>query len=153
MVKPEENSGASTTSEYKQLSKIINKLKSTPDPKRKYQYVIWLGDKLPLLDDKYKNKSYMVKGCMSKVFVKGELIKGCISWKGYSDAVITRGLLALLIEGFSDLQPEEIINIDESFISETGLNTSLTPSRANGFLNILLNMKSQVKDLLDEIND
>ena len=140
----------STNFGSKELSKILNKLRSTDDPKRRYQFVIWLGEKLPHLEEKFHIEDFMVKGCMSRVFVMGKMINGKIFWQGYSDAVITRGLLALLIESFKDLSPGEILEINEEFINETGLNTSLTPSRANGFLNILLNMKSQVKHLLQD---
>ena len=129
------------------LDKMIERLKSTSDPRRKYEYVLWLAKKLPELPEALHLEPLKVKGCISKVYVLGELTDGKIHWKGYSDALITKGLLSFLIEGLNDLTPEEILNIDEGFIKETGLNSSLTPSRANGFLNILLNMKSQAKAL------
>ncbi|WP_320664744.1 SufE family protein [Prochlorococcus sp. MIT 1223] len=129
------------------LDGIIQRLKSTSDPKRKYEYVLWLAKKLPVLSEEELSESIKVKGCVSQVYVLGELKEGIIKWKGYSDALITKGLLSLLIQGLNNLSPKEVINIDNDFILETGLNTSLTPSRANGFLNILLNMKKQAISL------
>ena len=91
-----------------------------------------------------------VKGCVSEVYVKGEIINGKIFWEGYSDALITRGLLSFLIKGLNNLAPSEVINLDDNFIYETGLNKSLTPSRSNGFFNILKKMKNQANDLLSK---
>tara|TARA_Y100001968_G_scaffold315814_1_gene342857 strand:- start:11967 stop:12446 length:480 start_codon:yes stop_codon:yes gene_type:complete len=129
------------------LDKIVSRLRTTSDPKRRYEYVLWLAKKLPVLSSDSHSPFNKVQGCISEVYVIGELIKGKIHWKGYSDALITKGLLALLIEGLNNLSPQEVLMIDEGFIKETGLQSSLTPSRANGFLNILLKMKSQAQHL------
>ena len=129
------------------LNELIQKLKTTENPRRRYEYVIWLGKKLPLLSEELLTENIKVEGCISEVYVKGELIDGRLSWKGYSDALITKGLLTLLIKGLNDLTPEEVLGIDNRFIEATGLQSSLTPSRANGFLNILLKMKTQAKAL------
>ena len=74
--------------------------------------------------------------------------KGKVTWQGYSDALITKGLLSFLIKGLSNLTPLEIIELSEEFIKETGLSKSLTTSRANGFLNIFLKMKSEANNFL-----
>ncbi len=129
------------------LDKIVQRLKSTSDPKRRYEYVLWLAKKLPVLPEEFLLESTKVKGCISEVYVLGKLNKGKIYWEGTSDALITKGLLSLLIQGLNNLTPEEVLSIDESFIQETGLKASLTPSRSNGFLNILLKMKAQAKTL------
>tara|TARA_Y100001968_G_scaffold112671_1_gene102094 strand:- start:865 stop:1323 length:459 start_codon:yes stop_codon:yes gene_type:complete len=128
------------------LDKIIKRLKSAEDPRKRYEYVLWLAKKLPELSKEDFSDSIKVKGCISQVYVRGELINGKLKWKGFSDALITKGLLSLLIAGLEDLTPEEVLSIDTVFIKETGLSSSLTPSRANGFLNIFLNMKSQAKN-------
>ena len=133
---------------YTELFKIVEKLKSTDDPKRKYEYILWLGKKLNSPKENICIPNNKVKGCVSEVYVKGALINGKISWEGYSDALITKGLLSFLIKGLNNLTPYEVINLDNKFINETGLNTSLTPSRSNGFFNILKKMKSQANDLL-----
>ena len=129
----------------KSLDNLIARLQSTSNQKRRYEYVLWLSKKLPILPKELQTDSIKVKGCVSQVFVMGKLSEGKLQWEGYSDALITKGLLALLIEGLKDLSPEEVLNIDPGFIEVTGLNASLTPSRSNGFLNILLNMKAQAK--------
>ena len=124
------------------LDEMVSKLQSTMDPKRKYEYVLWLAKKLPRLDPSLFSKSVQVKGCVSQVHIHVEQINEKLVWHGDSDALITRGLLALLINGLSGLTVEEVLAIDPSFIEETGLNVSLTPSRANGFMNIFLTMKT-----------
>jgi len=129
------------------LDEIVERLKKTNNPKRRYEYVLWLAKQLPTLPNEFLTENIKVKGCVSDVYVLGELINGQLQWKGFSDALITRGLLALLIKGMSNLTPEQVIEIDNSFIAATGLQASLTPSRANGFLNILLSMKAQARAL------
>tara|TARA_B100000700_G_C14785360_1_gene733269 strand:+ start:345 stop:797 length:453 start_codon:yes stop_codon:yes gene_type:complete len=130
-----------------ELDKIVGRLKTTEDPRKRYEYVLWLAKKLPLMPDELKNDANKVQGCISEVFVLGHLINGKINWRGDSDALITKGLLALIIQGLNNLTPQEVLDIDPSFIAATGLNASLTPSRANGFLNILLSMKTQAQKL------
>jgi len=88
-----------------------------------------------------------VKGCVSQVYVVGQLVDGRLHWRGDSDAAITKGLLALLIEGLEGLEPAAAAAIDPAFLAETGLQASLTPSRANGFLNILRMMQAQASAL------
>jgi len=129
------------------LDNLIERLQSTSDSKRRYEYILWLAKSLPTLTQDLQLSTNKVKGCISEVFVLGVLINGKIQWKGYSDALITKGLLAFLIKGLNDLTPFEVLSIDERFIEMTGLSKSLTPSRANGFLNIFLKMKSQAKKL------
>ena len=129
------------------LDNLIERLQSTTDPKRRYEYILWLAKSLPVLTEDLHLETTKVKGCISEVYVLGILFKGKVKWKGYSDALITKGLLAFLIKGLNDLTPFEVISIDKKFIEMTGLSRSLTPSRANGFLNIFLKMKDQAKNL------
>ena len=129
------------------LDNLIERLQSTADPKRRYEYILWLAKSLPLLSEELHLEATKVKGCISEVYVLGILLNGKIQWKGYSDALITKGLLAFLIKGLNDLTPFEVLSINEKFIEMTGLSKSLTPSRANGFLNIFLKMKAQAKNL------
>ena len=133
---------------YFKLNNIVNKLKSTSDPKRKYEYILWLGKKLQTPNNEILILENKVKGCVSEVYVKGTLKQGKIYWQGYSDALITRGLLSFLIIGLNELSPAEILNLNNNFIEDTGLKKSLTPSRSNGFLNILIKMKSQANEFL-----
>ncbi|MEB3264823.1 MAG: SufE family protein [Synechococcus sp.] len=129
------------------LDRIVERLGGTTEPKRRYEYVLWLARKLAPLPEEYRQDAYRVKGCVSQVFVVGQLVDGKLHWQGDSDAQITKGLLALLIEGLEGLTPEQVAAVDPSFIAATGLQASLTPSRANGFLNILRMMQAQATAL------
>jgi len=129
------------------LDRIVARLSTTTDPKRRYEYVLWLAKKLEPLPEEFRNDAFKVKGCVSQVFVVGQLVEGKLHWQGDSDAVITKGLLALLIEGLEGMTPDQASTLDPSFIAATGLQASLTPSRANGFLNILKLMQSQARAL------
>ena len=133
---------------YNNLSRLVEKLKKSDDPKRKYEYILWIGKKLKIPNNSILIPENKVKGCVSEVFVKAIFQDGKLYWEGYSDALITKGLLAFLISGMNELTPIEVVNIDKKFIEDTGLKASLTPSRSNGFLNILLKMQSQANEFL-----
>ena len=133
---------------YVRLNNLVEKLKNSEDPKRKYEYILWLGKKLEEPDSNILIPENKVKGCVSEVFVKANIHEGKLYWQGYSDALITKGLLAFLINGLNELTPKEVVKINKKFIEETGLKASLTPSRSNGFLNILLKMQSQASEFL-----
>jgi cysteine desulfuration protein SufE len=129
------------------LDRIIERLATTADPKRRYEYVLWLAKKLEPLPEDLRQEPFKVKGCVSQVYVVGSLRDGLLHWQGDSDAAITKGLLALLIEGLEGLEPAQAAAIDPAFLARTGLQASLTPSRANGFLNILRLMQAQASAL------
>ena len=131
------------------LDRIVERLSTTADPKRRYEYVLWLAKKLQPLPEELRSDDHKVKGCVSQVYVVAELHDGKLHWRGDSDAAITKGLLALLIEGMEGLTPQQAASIDPAFIAATGLQASLTPSRANGFLNILKLMQAQASALAD----
>nr|YP_002049389.1 possible SufE protein [Paulinella chromatophora]ACB43179.1 possible SufE protein [Paulinella chromatophora] len=133
----------------KELDVILKRLRSTDNAKRRYEYILWLAKKLPPFPDILRKEVFKVKGCVSSVYVVAELKGGKLFWQGDSDAQITKGLLALLIEGFKGLTPRQLITIDSDFIVDTGLQSNLTPSRANGFLNILRMMQSQAISLME----
>lgn len=140
--------GSSTTRYGSQaLDQLAERLNSTSDPRKRYEYVLWLAKKLPAMPSELQTEERKVKGCVSQVFIASELVNGRLHWQGDSDALITKGLLALLIKGLGNLTPAEVIAVDPGFIAATGLQASLTPSRANGFLNILRMMKQQARVL------
>ena len=143
------DSSASAGSRYGSaaLDKLADKLSSTPDARKRYEYVLWLAKKLPAMDEELQTEERKVQGCVSQVFVDARLEEGHLRWQGASDALITKGLLALLIQGLDGLTPGEAMAVDPAFIAATGLQASLTPSRANGFLNILRMMQSQASKL------
>lgn len=129
------------------LDRMVERLGGTADPKRRYEYVLWLAKKLEPMPPEEQTEEIKVKGCVSQVFVRGSLDGDVMLWQGDSDALITKGLLALLIQGLSGLTPAQVQAVDPAFIAATGLQTSLTPSRANGFLNILRAMQEQARQL------
>jgi len=135
---------------YTELNKLVEKLKSAEDPKRKYEFILWLGKKLKIPNNNILIPENKVQGCVSEVYVKASFQGGKLYWEGYSDALITKGLLAFLINGMNKLTPKEVVSINNNFIEDTGLKASLTPSRSNGFLNILLKMQSQANHFLSE---
>ena len=135
---------------YTELHKLVEKLKNAEDPKRKYEFILWLGKKLKVPNNSILIPENKVQGCVSEVFVKASFQEGKLYWEGYSDALITKGLLAFLINGMNELTPKQVVNINNKFIEDTGLKGSLTPSRSNGFLNILLKMQSQANDFLSK---
>ena len=129
------------------LDRMVERLGGTTDPKRRYEYVLWLAKKLKPFPADQQTDEIKVKGCVSQVYVRGTLSDGVMRWQGDSDALITKGLLALLIQGLNGLSPKDVQAVDPGFIAATGLQASLTPSRANGFLNILRAMQEQARQL------
>ncbi len=138
-----------SSSQYgsEELDRLANRLSGTPDPRKRYEYVLWLAKKLPSMPADLQTEDRKVQGCVSQVFIYAALQDNHVHWQGESDALITKGLLALLIKGMSDLTPDQVLAVDPAFIAATGLQASLTPSRANGFLNILRAMQAQAQAL------
>ena len=130
------------------LDRLAEKLNSTSDARKRYEYVLWLAKKLPAMGQELQTEDRRVQGCVSQVFIDSSLDNGVLHWQGASDALITKGLLALLIQGLDGLTPAEVMAVDPAFIAATGLQASLTPSRANGFLNILRMMQAQASRLV-----
>lgn len=107
----------------------------------RYQYLIDLGKTLPLIDDRYKTEENTIKGCQSKVWLHADHTDGKVVFTADSDAILTKGLIAILIRSFSDHAPKEILEADTDFIDEIGLKEHLSPTRANG----LVSMVKQIK--------
>ncbi len=125
------------------LARIVEKFKKRSDPKKRYEQLLWYAKKLDGMPEESKIEDNKVQGCVSQVYITADLEDGKIWYKGDSDAQLVKGLVALLIEGLNGLTPKEIIEVTPDFIEETGLNVSLTPSRANGFYNIFQMMKKK----------
>ncbi|MDJ0581719.1 SufE family protein [Crocosphaera sp.] len=125
------------------LANIVKKFKKRSDPKKRYEQLLWYAKKLEAMPEEGKIEENKVQGCVSQVYITADLEDGKIWYKGDSDAQLVKGLVALLIEGLNGLTPNEIIEVTPDFIEETGLNVSLTPSRANGFYNIFQMMKKK----------
>jgi cysteine desulfuration protein SufE len=134
------------------LERIVEKFQKHPDPKKRYQQLLWYGQKkLPPMDDVYKTPENKVKGCVSQVFIYGALQDGVVNYQGDSDAQLVKGLVAVLLEGLNGLSPDAIVAIQPDFIEAMGINGSLTPSRANGFYNIFRMMQAQAAQFGDAI--
>ena len=125
------------------LAKIVDRFKRRSNPKQKYEQLLWYAKKLPAIPEEAKTEENKVKGCVSQVYITASLEDGKVVYQGDSDAQLVKGLVAFLIEGLNELPPEEIVKVEPSFIEDTGLQVSLTPSRANGFFNIFQMMKKK----------
>ena len=120
---------------------IIDEFSMFDDWMQRYEYMIELGKSLPLIDEKYKTEEYIIKGCQSKVWLHAEQNEGVIRFYADSDAIITKGIVSLLIRTFSNQKPEDIINASLDFIDKIGLRQHLSPNRANGLNNMIKKIK------------
>lgn len=120
---------------------IIEEFSMFEDWMQRYEYMIELGKSLPLIDEKHKTEENIIKGCQSKVWVYAEMQGDEVDFTADSDAIITKGIIAILIRVFSGQKPEDIINADTSFIDEIGLKDHLSPTRANGLVSMIKQMK------------
>ena len=107
----------------------------------KYNYLIDLSNDLPIMDPKYKTNEYLINGCQSKVWLRADLVDGKIRFTADSDAIITKGIVSLLIRVLSERDPAEIMDTDLVFIDRIGLRENLSPTRSNGLLSMVKQMK------------
>lgn len=121
--------------------KIIDEFSLFDDWMDKYNLLIDLGKDLPLIDPKFKVKDFLIEGCQSKVWLHPEFDGTMISFKADSDAIITRGIVSLLIKVLSGRTPEEIKSAELYFIDRIGLRQNLSPTRSNGLLSMIRQMK------------
>ncbi|HZG01600.1 MAG TPA: SufE family protein [Chitinophagales bacterium] len=108
----------------------------------RYEHLISLGKSLPLIDPKYKTDDYLVRGCQSKVWLNAEMKDDKVVYKADSDAIITKGIVAMLVEVMSNETPDEILNTQLEFIDKVGLKEHLSPNRSNGLVSMIKEMKS-----------
>jgi cysteine desulfuration protein SufE len=120
---------------------IIDEFSLFDDWMDKYNLLIDLGKELPVIDPKYKIKDFLIEGCQSKVWLHPVYDDKLITFTADSDAIITRGIVALLIKVLSNRSPEEIISTDLYFIDKIGLRQNLSPTRSNGLLSMVRQMK------------
>ncbi|MEN8224313.1 MAG: SufE family protein [Bacteroidota bacterium] len=107
----------------------------------RYNHLIEMGKNCPLIEEKYKTKSYLISGCQSRVWLHAAMKEKEIVFTADSDAVITKGIINLLIMVFSNQQPDDIIDADITFIDKIGLKEHLSPTRSNGLLSMIKQMK------------
>lgn len=120
---------------------IIEEFAVYDDWMDKYNYLIELSRDLPLINTRYKTSDYIINGCQSKVWLNAEYNDGIIKYSADSDAIITKGIIALLIRVLSNRTPQEIIDAELFFIDAIGLRQNLSPTRSNGLLAMLKQMK------------
>ncbi|MCB0458746.1 MAG: SufE family protein [Flavobacteriaceae bacterium] len=120
---------------------IIDEFSMFDDWMQRYEYLIELGKSIPLIDEKYKTDDNIIKGCQSKVWIHADENNGKIEFTADSDAILTKGIIALLLRVFSDHTPQEILDADTGFIDEIGLKEHLSPTRANGLVSMIKQLK------------
>lgn len=120
---------------------VIDEFLLFDDWMQKYEYMIDLGKSLPLINENNKTNDRLIKGCQSKVWLDAQLKNGKINYTADSDAIITKGIIAILLRVFSNQTPDAILSANTDFIDEIGLKEHLSPTRANG----LVSMNKQLK--------
>jgi len=120
---------------------IIEEFSIFDDWLDKYNYIIELAEDVPVVKEEYKTDTNLINGCQSKVWLTADLVDGKIQFKADSNAIITKGIVALLLRVFNNREPKEVIDFDLYFIDKIGLEQNLSPTRANG----LLSMVKQIK--------
>jgi cysteine desulfuration protein SufE len=120
---------------------LVGEFELFDDWMAKYEYIIDLGKDVPLIDEKYKDEKHLIKGCQSKVWLHSEMKDGQIFYTADSDAMITKGLVAMVVRVLSGHTPEQILSADMSFISKIGLHEHLSPTRSNGLMSMIKQIK------------
>ncbi|WCM41136.1 SufE family protein [Flavobacterium sp. CBA20B-1] len=120
---------------------IVDEFAMFDDWMQRYEYIIELGKSLPLIEDQYKIEENLIRGCQSKVWLHAEKKDDKIVFTADSDAILTKGIIAILIRTFSNQKAADVMNADTSFIDEIGLKEHLSPTRANGLVSMLKQIK------------
>ncbi len=120
---------------------IIDEFSMFDDWMQRYEYMIDLGKSIPLIQDSNKTDENLIKGCQSKVWLNAELKEDKVAFTADSDAIITKGIIAILLRVFSDKKPKEILAANTNFIDEIGLKDHLSPTRANGLVSMIKQIK------------
>ena len=120
---------------------IVEEFAFFEDWMERYEYLIQLGKSLPIIDPNYKLDENLIKGCQSKVWLHSNLNNNQLEFTADSDAILTKGIIALLLRVYSKQNPEDILKADTSFIDEIGLKDHLSPTRANGLVSMIKQIK------------
>ena len=120
---------------------IVDEFSMFDDWMQRYEYIIDLGKSLPLIDAQYKTEDNIIKGCQSKVWVHGEQNGDKVVFTADSDAILTKGIIAILIRAFSNKKAADILEANTDFIDEIGLKEHLSPTRANGLVSMIKKIK------------
>ncbi len=122
-------------------NEIVDEFSLFDDWMQRYEYMIELGKSLPVIEARYKTEENLIKGCQSKVWVHAELRDGRLHFTADSEAIITKGIIAILVRAFSGQKPADIIAAKTDFIDEIGLKEHLSPTRANGLVSMIKQLK------------
>lgn len=122
-------------------NELIDEFSMFDDWMQRYEYMIELGKSLPLIDAKYKTDENIIKGCQSKVWLYSEFKNDKVIFSADSDAIITKGIVAILVRVFSNQSPQEILSANTDFIDAIGLKEHLSPTRANGLVSMIKQIK------------
>ena len=122
-------------------NEIVDEFSMFDDWMQRYEYIIELGKSLPLIDERFKTDDYIIKGCQSKVWVHAEEKNGNIVFTADSDAILTKGIIGILIRTFSNQPAQSILEAKTDFIDEIGLKEHLSPTRANGLVSMIKQIK------------
>ena len=122
-------------------NEIISEFDMFNDWTEKYEYIIDLGKSLPVINDAFKTSDNTIKGCQSKVWLYAEYINNKLIFTADSDAIITKGIIAVLIRVFSNQSPKDIVDAKADFIEEIGLKQHLSQTRANGLSSMIKQIK------------
>lgn len=125
----------------KKEQQIVNEFSIFDDWMDRYNYLIELGKSMPIIDDKYKTDQYLISGCQSKVWLYADFEDGKVLYSADSDAIITKGIVNLLIRILSNQTPQEIIDAPLGCIDSIGLKEHLSPTRSNGLVSMIKQMK------------
>jgi len=120
---------------------VVSEFSLFDDWMDKYNYLIEMGRSIPIIDESYKTDQYVITGCQSKVWLHADYRDGKIFFSADSDAIITKGIVNLLIRVLSGRTPDEILNADMDFIEKVGLREHLSPTRSNGLTSMVKQMK------------
>ena len=107
----------------------------------KYEHIIDLGKSLPLIEEQFKTEDNLIKGCQSRVWLHAQQKDGKVIYTADSDAIMTKGIIALLVRAFSEQKAQDIVEADTDFINQIGLKEQLSPTRANGLVSMVKQMK------------
>lgn len=122
-------------------NEIVDEFSMFDDWMERYEYIIELGKGLPIIEDQYKTEDNIIKGCQSKVWVHAEVKDGNVVFSADSDAILTKGIIAILIRAFSNQTPAAILEANTDFVDEIGLKEHLSATRANGLVSMIKKIK------------
>lgn len=131
---------------------LVDEFSMFDDWMDRYEYMIDLGKSMPLIDEQYKKDENLIKGCQSKVWLHAELANDKVIYTADSDAIITKGIVSILIRTFTNQSPTEILNANTDFVDEIGLKEHLSPTRANGLVSMIKEIKMYAIAFQTQIN-